>query len=310
MSRATPRPLADADEPEPSPKNVPSSLADAVSGGAGAAATAFWSQTLLVAAAVAVGARPDLAVPAFVAFCVVALPLRALHFARRRWTFFMADFCYAANLLALAAIMAGPAHRRLDAVASAVADGPLAGALLAWQCAYGPSADHAVSVGVHALPGMALWARRWFGEGGARAGRAPRAHTLAWPLAFYCAWQAAYFMIVHVAFGRWIVANRYGTSYRALARRAAKARSVWDRLVRVGPPLRRVAVYGALQLGFTVAWVVVAAVLPLSTSLPLSAAWQAAKIVIPLHYGTHHVHVRAPRARLARLVADGKLAAG
>jgi hypothetical protein len=289
---------------------VPSSLADAVSGGSAAAATAFWSQSLLVATAVAFGAAPALAVPAFVAFCGVALPLRALHFARRRWTFFLLDFCYAANGLALTSILAGPGARRLDAVAAAVADGPLAGALLAWQCAYGPSAEHAVSVGVHALPGLALWARRWFGERGVRAESAPLAHTLAWPLAFYCAWQAVYFVVVHLLCGRWIVANRYGTSYRALARRAARARSVWDRLVRTGPPARRVAVYGGLQLAFTAAWLVAAAVLPLRTSLRASAAWQAAKVAIPLHYGTRHVHVRAPRARLAALVAAGALAPG
>ena len=80
--------------------------------------------------------------------------------------------------------------------------------------------------------------------------------------------------------------------------------------MRTGPPARRVAVYGGLQLAFTAAWLVAAAVLPLRTSLRASAAWQAAKVAIPLHYGTRHVHVRAPRARLAALVAAGALAPG
>jgi hypothetical protein len=48
--------------------------------------------------------------------------------------------------------------------------------------------------------------------------------------------------------------RRYGyeTSYTCLARRAAKSNNFWNRLVRRGSIMRRISMYGALQLAFTI----------------------------------------------------------
>lgn len=50
----------------------------------------------------------------------------------------------------------------------------------------------------------------------------------------------------------YILQHGYETSYTCLARRAAKSNNIWNRLVRRGSIMRRVCVYGALQLAFTV----------------------------------------------------------
>jgi len=59
------------------------------------------------------------------------------------------------------------------------------------------------------------------------------------PLAFYCAWQLAYFLIVQVACRDFILRERYDTSYTCLARRAQKTNNVRNRIVRQGGALRR-----------------------------------------------------------------------
>jgi hypothetical protein len=243
---------------------------------------------------------------------LTALPHRATTFIRRRWGFFLADFCYAVNVFVLGVIVAQAWHpdhvavSRAERVALALADGPLAGALLAWQCAYGPSADHNVSVWLHTLPGLALFARKWHGDGPAATTptlTATLTDGFFLPLAFYAAWQLAYFLFVHLLCGRFIVAHRYDTSYRALARRVAAVDNVWNRLVRRGSVPRRLAMYGALQAAFSAAWLVVA--LAVTSYYPLHLAWQAAKTAVPLWFGALHTFDRAPRRAAARVLAAG-----
>lgn len=48
-----------------------------------------------------------------------------------------------------------------------------------------------------------------------------------------------------------ILRHGYETSYTCLARRAAKTNNFWNRLIRRGSALRRVGMYGALQLAYT-----------------------------------------------------------
>jgi hypothetical protein len=57
---------------------------------------------------------------------------------------------------------------------------------------------------------------------------------------------------VQVLLRGFIIRHGYETSYTCLARRAAKTNNVWNRLVRRGSITRRICMYGALQLAFTV----------------------------------------------------------
>ena len=71
---------------------------------------------------------------------------------------------------------------------------------------------------------------------------------------------------------RFILTHGYETSYTCLARRAAKQNNVWNRLVRRGSVARRVCVYGALQMVFTL--LCTAVVVPTYFSWPLAVAFQ------------------------------------
>ena len=129
--------------------------------------------------------------------------------------------------------------------------------------------------------------------------------TFVAPMGFYCAWQLSYFVIVqvghcppvcccaHAAYAvhgpvcrtacpadgrgllvqviarRFILAYGYETSYRALARRAARTNNFWNRLVRKGSVMRRCAVFGASMFRRP------CAVLCSAARLPAWHCWQA-----------------------------------
>lgn len=258
------------------------------------------------------GAAPWALPRAFLLFAATALPWRAWRFsvAQPRNAPFLLDFCYAVNA-AVAAFLCLPPGRRspqLEGAAYALADGPVAGALVAWQVAWlFDSADHTVSVLVHLLPGLAMAAHRHMqhgqlasgasGPAPALAGRDAATWLLAAPLAFYAAWQAAYFLLVQVLVRRHIIGRRLDTSYRCLTRRAARADNVWARLVLRGGTARRLAAYGLLQLAFTVCTLLL--FLPTYFSPRIACLWQTAKFMVPVWYGC-----RQQAAQLQRLVAQ------
>ena len=54
--------------------------------------------------------------------------------------------------------------------------------------------------------------------------------------------------LLQVISRKFILAHGYETSYRALARRAARTNNFWNRLVRKGSVMRRCVVFGATLL--------------------------------------------------------------
>jgi len=48
--------------------------------------------------------------------------------------FYLIDFCYFVNVAAVIYLLWFPHHTGFEALVYALADGPLAGALVAWQC--------------------------------------------------------------------------------------------------------------------------------------------------------------------------------
>lgn len=320
----------------------------------------FWGTLTFGALAYVAGAAPWALHLVFLAFFFVVLPLRAVSFWRRKWQFFLIDYCYFAAAAAALFLLFLPDDPRAEAAAYALTEGPLAAALAAWQCRlqFG-SLEHTVSTHLHLLPGLAVVAHRYAAPSGVRGWRAIAGHlrataaeaaeaamaggraraqtrparerswspwtgtvtaeaasaaappifrlfrppdgplpsappqlarpVLQWavaaPLAFYCAWQLAYYAIVQVACRQFILREGYDTSYTCLARRAQKSNNVWNRIVRKGSPLRRCAAYGALQLAFTVASVVGLA-LPAYVLGPRAGALvQVLKVAVPLWYG-------------------------
>eukprot|EP01025_Chloroclados_australasicus_P068792 TRINITY_DN958_c0_g1_i3.p2 TRINITY_DN958_c0_g1~~TRINITY_DN958_c0_g1_i3.p2 ORF type:complete len:486 (+),score=50.96 TRINITY_DN958_c0_g1_i3:89-1459(+) len=290
------------------------------------------------------GAMPW-ALPLFyLMFCVVCLPQRALVFHRRKWTFFMIDFCYFVNVAAAFALVFMPINSQVQTMVYALADGPVAGALLVWQCAWVFGIwDHAVSVLIHLLPGLAMFAQRYFdaprGLGEIyesmkciavssikvrnpedlysilQCNRSIQADspytpytqdTLLWyfiaPMVFYIVWQFIYWLIVQVIFRDLILRKGYDTSYSALARRAAKSNSFWNRFVRRGSLARRVALYGALQLVFML--VMFVGFIPVYKSFALGLLWQIIKVVVPLYYGSRYQCERLPKYLLTKALQE------
>ncbi|KAI8469372.1 MAG: hypothetical protein J3K34DRAFT_522153 [Monoraphidium minutum] len=283
---------------------------------------------LLFAAGAAPGALPA----AFVLFAATALPWRCVDFWRRRWAFFLIDFCYFVNFTVAAFLLLAPGDARAEAVVYALADGPLAGALAAWQCAwvFGDS-EHTTSVLMHLLPGLALFANRYFtppalrgwrglaacarralaarslaacglGCGGGFAAPVPARPDNLWfwlvaaPLAYYLAWQLLYWFVVQILLRGFIKRGGYDTSYNCLARRAAKHDNIWNRLVRRGSIARRVSMYGLLQLAFTA--IALTAFLPTYSSFHLALAYQVIKLWLPILYGSRHLCEKQPQRAL------------
>lgn len=277
------------------------------------------------------GAAPQ-AIPAlYLLFIATALPWRIISFVQRKWVFFLLDYCYFANIAAVLYLVAAPTEPRLGAMVYSLCEGPLAAAIIPWQCAWLlGSPDHTISVLIHSMPGLALYCHRYFSAtqqpllllqqvtapllrltgssgravagGGFSLGQRAVAYpppcpepALLWlfaaPMAFYVAWQLVYWLVVQVLCHRIIKAGKYDTSYLTLSRRARRANNVWYRLVQ-GTPARRLILYGLLQLAFTLVTLMIGAAT--YSSFALGTAWQAIKLIAPLYYGARHQCERLP----------------
>ena len=345
----------------------------------------FWGLLSLAASSFAAAARPDLVPVAFLVFFFTAIPARAVGFARRKWGYFMLDFCYVANAAVAAWLLLGEQQRgdggaggaggggggeswkkNLKAAVVALAEGPLSAAALAWRCSWCPGMplSHLVSTLVHVLPGAALFARELTAEaaaaraGGEKQHRRPfffsgtakeqeaeqQQQSLLWsfqyqflaPLIFYLTWQLLYFCVVQLLCRESILKNRHDTSYRCLARRAARADNFWNLLVRgreeaTGGALRparsskevderhglrrgttaaaRCLRYGAVQLAFTASTLSAAAAV--TSNRNLWGCWQIVKFAAPLWYGVEaagRAGRRAAERRVERAVAGAAAA--
>eukprot|EP00798_Chlamydomonas_sp_ICE-L_P030447 gene30447-35457_t len=340
------------------------------------------------------GAAPGLLPHVFLVFFATALPWRAFSFVRRKFTFFLVDYCYvsasapdvglspylsmAASCAALSrapalllfavdtrfanCLVAGYFIRQLfvgqsldtpsvcsgdqcplqqatapsqleaglQAAVYMLAEGPLAAALIPWQCSWVmDSASHSISVLMHLLPGLAMFAHRWLAPGVSlesglswlwaaltwdptKGGlgqelNSSSAHdnflqvegfqaSLIWllgaPLAVYCLWQALYGITVQLVFRRFILSRGYTTSYSSLASKAAKANSFLNNFVRRGSSARRVCIFGLFQLAFTLLTFVIG--FAAYRYFHLALLWTAVKIVVPLYYGSKYTKGKVP----------------
>eukprot|EP00191_Tetraselmis_sp_GSL018_P016787 CAMPEP_0177585952 /NCGR_PEP_ID=MMETSP0419_2-20121207/4792_1 /TAXON_ID=582737 /ORGANISM="Tetraselmis sp., Strain GSL018" /LENGTH=465 /DNA_ID=CAMNT_0019075769 /DNA_START=82 /DNA_END=1479 /DNA_ORIENTATION=- len=257
------------------------------------------------------GAAPGAMSLFYVSFFAYMMPARTAYFVKKKWQFFLLDFCYWANTATAIFLLFYPESKPFSALVFAMNEGPLSGALVIWQCAWVfGSREHTFSTLMHLLPGLAVHCNRFYpapkgwrvmlstvralseGSEFRQEWSVPRTrddslgivwHFLA-PLLFYCVWQLVYFVVVQLLFRRFIRQHGYHTSYTMLAQRAAKSNNFWHRFVRRGSPLRRISLFGGIQLAFTVATVLLA--WPMFYSYRMSLAYQLVKIVVSLYYGS------------------------
>lgn len=267
------------------------------------------------------GSAPWLLPQLYLVFAAVALPWRVYQFYRKRLSFYLLDFCYWANLATVWYLVAGSGNPHMGTMVYALADGPLAGALLVWQSAWVfGSAAHSVSVLIHLLPGLALFAQRHFSPpesvscislitstqyGGEHDGSATFWWFLVAPFIFYATWQTAYWLIVQVCCQHCIKKHGYETSYSCLAKRAAKTNNVWNRIVRKGCKARRLCMFGGIQLVFTLACLLL--FIPLYHSFYLSCIWQVVKFAVPVYYGSRYQCEKVPQHQVIKAVQSKKV---
>lgn len=263
-----------------------------------------------------VGAAPWAVEYFFLAFVAAGLPFRAIYYLRRKWQYFLLDFCYFVNLLVAAFLVFFPTDRRLEAVAFVLAEGPVGGAIMAWRCqwVFG-SIDHQISFLLHFLPGLAMFTHRYYGDYGLAEGGcmhalypqgpckpvvpktprhanpnaqwSPSLWLFVAPLLFYCAWQLLYFLVVQVLLRETIKKDKeLDTSYRHLSKRARKANNFLHRLVNRGSTRRRLFLYGMIQLAYTVLTMGLA--MFMFGSYHLTAAWQIVKLTWGMWQGSKY----------------------
>jgi hypothetical protein len=266
----------------------------------------------------------------YLIFALVALPMRFVDymFLQPRKKFFLLDFCYWVNLLTCIFLIIPPAFRdpHIEASLYALADGPVSFALIYWQNAWVMSSqEHYISVLVHLLPGLAMYAHRhlprlssWsqiaecaplFKHASTALDftscvllQAPQpaeltmskhwvTTTCVWlvlvPMVFYMAWQLLYWFMVQIVFKEYIRKTDCDTSFKCLARRAVRSNSTIGRIVLAGSVNRRVFMFGFFQSLYTFGTLLIFS--PTYFSWHLALVYQTAKFIFPLYFGAKHV---------------------
>lgn len=149
----------------------------------------------------------------------------------RSWQYFLIDFCYAVNFLAVINTLLLPSNRVLFEITFVAANGPVLIAILAWRNSLVfHSLDKVTTVFIHAFPPMLMWAERWYGRFRDHAGVCSGSRdlmqgwldfssleatedpskpacsldfmsALGWPLVAYILWQVLYLVKTEVLDG-------------------------------------------------------------------------------------------------------------
>jgi len=199
------------------------------------------------------------------------LATRVVLYRANNFGYFMYDFCYAAQLLLLGHLFLYPTSGPLFRVNFAVANGPLAWAVILWRNSLVfHSLDRLTSLAVHFLPPLVTFCLRWYGDGrgGGLAGSVPpgaaassygetgvdgwhdhAVYAIGLPLGVYAAWQAAYLVKTEVISRTKLVGDpELMTSLRWLTRHPG---GIFYRAINVFGPKHHVATFVLLQGVYT-----------------------------------------------------------
>ncbi|KNE65854.1 hypothetical protein AMAG_09822 [Allomyces macrogynus ATCC 38327] len=146
---------------------------------------------------------------------VILLGIRWGSYRRKRWHYFLADFCYLINSMLLVFLLVMPSSTTLFNVLFACAHGPLAWAIVTWRNSMVfHSLDKMTSVFIHLSPPVTLMALRWLDTTASTAaspyyGGYPGAPQRTEPLPamsmtealvgstiVYLVWQVAYYVLI------------------------------------------------------------------------------------------------------------------
>lgn len=292
--------------------------------------------TMLYAVLIFVAAAYPFVLPyVYILFFVVAMPMRLYDFLVKQPEncMFLLDFCYWVNAMCFVFLMLPESWQdgNIESTLYALADGPVSFALLAWQNAWVMSSqEHTISVLIHLLPGLAMFAHRHMprlSHWGQLEDCAPllqhsktalefpacvsmqarlmpqHVHAVAgnwvsmtciWligmPLLFYSIWQCVYWILVQVVLRRYIQRNHLDTSFKCLARRERRKQSIWSRMIFAGSTRDQIVKFGVFQMLFTL--VTLLLFIPTYFSWHVAFLYQTAKFMIPTYFGARHMCTR------------------
>lgn len=225
---------------------------------------------------------------------------------------------------------------RVGVALYALADGPVAMALIAWANAWAfHSQEHVISVLIHLLPGLALFSwihlprvdvaalkacsallktpdtALYFGSCATLASPPiERSHreddifmwVIGVPMFVYVFWQVWYLLVVEFLLRDYQIG--LDTSFKCLGRRERRRgdASIWNRIVFSGSRTRQVLAFAGVQSLFTLCSLL--AFVPTYYHWQIGLAWQVAKVALPLHYGAKFTYGRMIDQRVSARLAS------
>eukprot|EP00884_Botryococcus_braunii_P011569 jgi/Botrbrau1/20412/Bobra.0006s0068.2 len=188
---------------------------------------------------------------------------RFILYRRKRWHYFMFDFCYWANLLLLLHLWYFPSSAVLHKITFAYASGPLAFSVIAFRNSLVfHSIDKFTSLFVHWFPAVIAWTERWHHP--AHRGQPFRGKPgdlppdwdsagltdlVLYPMALYLLWAGLYYAKIFVLSASRISERGYETLFKYVTQ---KGGALGRMLLKLPAPIQSVA-YMALHLAFTAA---------------------------------------------------------
>eukprot|EP01102_Stenamoeba_stenopodia_P022930 TRINITY_DN9740_c0_g1_i1.p1 TRINITY_DN9740_c0_g1~~TRINITY_DN9740_c0_g1_i1.p1 ORF type:complete len:390 (-),score=54.47 TRINITY_DN9740_c0_g1_i1:142-1311(-) len=179
------------------------------------------------------GRYPHLMPLSFTIKFLLLVGFRLWTYRKKRWHYFLFDFCYFVNLLVIFYLHVLPGNHTLFAICWSLSNGPLAWSIIAWRNSMVfHSLDKMTSIFIHVSPPMVMYSLRWFhadsqfnicGQPGAVIEGIPTAggscelsffDAFLLPFLPYIFWQVAYFVKVEVLSKHKVIERNYMTSFR------------------------------------------------------------------------------------------------
>ncbi|PWN30579.1 hypothetical protein BDZ90DRAFT_229596 [Jaminaea rosea] len=212
----------------------------------------------LVASSLIFAFRPEWVPLVYTLQSAFFLPIRVWTYTRLKWHYFLFDFCYAANVAALAFIWIWPASPFLFTIVYCAAHGPLAWSVITWRNSFVfHSLEKVTSTFIHIYPPFVFTTLRHFTPAHIVEAKYPAMHNLpelsSWTaflfnLVFYAAWQWAYYIFIGIRKSKKIASGERINSYSTLS----KGKGAIANLLAKVPDAAREPAFMLLQMVYTI----------------------------------------------------------
>ncbi|XP_063965718.1 uncharacterized protein LOC129276618 [Lytechinus pictus] len=99
----------------------------------------------------------------YTAYLFVLLPIRAYKYTAMKWQFFLADWCYVANLMSLLYLWAAPYKSTFFMIVFGVSNGPVTWSIILFRNCLAPhSIERMTCLVIHLMPSLVTYLIRWY----------------------------------------------------------------------------------------------------------------------------------------------------